>query len=253
MSMTPLLKNIPTPFLLLASDEAGRGPLAGPVVACTVGFLIKSAQNLRAWEKKLQDLGVRDSKQCHTLQRQKSLESLGINYCVSSEKSFQQATTSVGSFFVSALAKSAAEIDQLNILKASLLAMGESGLEIARLESELFHVLWLIDGPFTPLWGSFTKPQRCREIGGITFQDDEYKKVFHLLPLIKGDQRSAFIALASLMAKEMRDFQMSQWHERFPQYGFAKNQGYPTQAHREALKKWGPSPAHRLSYSLFGE
>lgn len=112
------------------------------------------------------------------------------------------------------------EIDRINILQASLLAM--------KIANEKLHNgmpdFILVDGKFTiPI--------------AITQQ-----------ALIKGESKSASIAAASIVAKITRDELMDTMHDKYPQYNFAKNKGYPTKEHRAAIIKHGPSPIHRVSF-----
>ncbi|TAM94828.1 MAG: ribonuclease HII [Chitinophagaceae bacterium] len=117
------------------------------------------------------------------------------------------------------------EIDHINILKASIKAMH---LAIAKLRQD--PGLLLIDGNrFIP-----------------------YRKIPHQC-MIKGDAKYASIAAASILAKTYRDAFMKSLHQQFPQYGWDVNKGYPTKIHREAIKKHGNTPYHRLSFRLLPE
>jgi ribonuclease HII len=117
------------------------------------------------------------------------------------------------------------EIDHINILKASIKAMH---LAIAKLRQD--PGLLLIDGNrFIP-----------------------YRKIPHQC-IIKGDAKYASIAAASILAKTYRDAFMKSLHQQFPQYGWDVNKGYPTKIHREAIKKHGNTPYHRLSFRLLPE
>jgi ribonuclease HII len=115
------------------------------------------------------------------------------------------------------------EIDKINILQASLLAMQNSW---QKLNLSLDHIV-LVDGPYL---------------------FEAVKNKAHAHALVKGDSRSLLIAAASLMAKEMRDQLMSAYHQQYPYYRFDKNAGYPTAIHRQALKHYGPCPIHRRSF-----
>jgi len=172
-------------------DEAGRGPLAGPVVAACV-ILPPDCDFTQ----------FRDSKTLTAVARERlrlQLTSIGAQ---------------VGVGIVSA-----ADIDRLNILQASLFAMKKAVEALPRLPDFL-----LVDGKFTvpmPL------PQQA---------------------LVKGDSRSASIAAASIVAKVTRDELMEEYHARFPIYNFRKHKGYPTAEHRQAVRDHGPSPIHRRSF-----
>jgi ribonuclease HII len=117
------------------------------------------------------------------------------------------------------------EIDKHNILKASFMAM-HAALDKLSTEPSLL----LIDGNrFIP-----------------------YRKIKHEC-IVKGDGKYQCIAAASILAKTYRDEYMSNLHEQFPQYGWKQNMGYPTASHREAIKKHGVTPLHRLSFTLLNE
>ena len=172
-------------------DEAGRGPLAGSVVAAAV-ILPTDLEELP---------GVFDSKQLTESEREELFDALhalpGIKISVASA--------------------TAAEIDQLNILRATHLAMRRA---VAGIREADFV---LVDG----LPVQFMLPSRN---------------------IIKGDAKCASIAAASIIAKVTRDREMVQADKEYPQYGFAKHKGYGTAEHLEALKKFGPSPIHRKSF-----
>lgn len=111
------------------------------------------------------------------------------------------------------------EIDRINILRASLLAMKRSVLAL-----DFVPAFLLVDGTFpVPL----DLPQKS---------------------LVKGEQASASIAAASIVAKVTRDRIMDELHLQYPVYGFDRNRGYPTAAHRAALQHHGPCPVHRLTF-----
>ena len=117
------------------------------------------------------------------------------------------------------------EIDKHNILKASFMAM-HAALDKLSTEPSLL----LLDGNrFIP-----------------------YRKIKHEC-IVKGDGKYQCIAAASILAKTYRDEYMSKLHEQFPQYGWKQNMGYPTASHREAIKKHGVTPLHRLSFTLLNE
>ena len=116
-------------------------------------------------------------------------------------------------------------IDQINILLASILAMHQALDQLTRRPAAI-----AVDGNrFLPYANI---PHHC---------------------LIKGDGRFLNIAAASILAKTARDALMRKLHEEFPEYQWQQNKGYPTRAHREALRKYGPTPYHRKSFRLLGE
>ncbi len=181
-----------TNVLVAGVDEAGRGPLAGPVVAAAVifrdGVVIE---------------GVRDSKQLSAARRE-TLAALIRERAAA----FALGTAEV------------AEIDALNILRASLLAMSRA---VTALQIAPQRVL--VDGNHLPELSC-----EARAVVG-------------------GDRRIAVVSAASILAKVARDAIMAELDRRYPQYGFARHKGYPTQAHREALKQHGPCPVHRRSFA----
>ncbi|HWQ71550.1 MAG TPA: ribonuclease HII [Desulfitobacteriaceae bacterium] len=180
-------------FLMLAGlDEAGRGPLAGPVVAAAC--ILPARFTLP---------GLNDSKKISESKREK----------LYSEIKLQALDYSLGS-------AEPAEIDALNILEATRLAMKRAlqGLKIRP------HFL-LIDALELPL---VDLPQ---------------------LSLIGGDGLSASIAAASILAKVTRDHWMKDLHTLYPEYGFNNNKGYGTAEHMQVLKRLGPCPLHRRSFT----
>lgn len=173
-------------------DEAGRGPLAGPVVAAAVVF-----------EPGTRIPGLDDSKRLSAAARAR-LEPLIRREAV---------CFALG-------AASPAEIDALDILQASLLAMGRA---VAALGAPPPDFL-LVDGN-RPLPSSI--PQRT---------------------VVGGDGLSTAIAAASVLAKQHRDALMDAYAREFPGYGFEIHRGYPTSDHREALRRLGPCPIHRRTF-----
>ncbi len=186
-------------FKLVAGvDEVGRGPLAGPVVAGAVIFP-PNMLDLALW-------GLNDSKKLSEKKR-RSLEPVIKEKALAWGIAWQNQR----------------QIDRLNIVKATEIAMEKALKNLARRPDYL-----LADG----------KP-----IGNFP-----YKQQF----LIKGDSLSLSIAAASVLAKCFRDRLMAGFDKSFPQYQFAKNKGYGSAAHCAALAKWGPSPLHRRSFIVKG-
>ena len=176
-------------------DEAGRGPLAGPVVAAAV-----------LWSDDYRVEGLTDSKKLSHRQR----ESLRLEL----ESLLPAGHWAVGS-------ASPAEIDEVNILQATYLAMHRA---IAQLQPA--PTLLLVDG------------NRFKAYPGIEHRCE-----------VKGDARFQAISAASIFAKTERDRLMTALHEEFPHYGWDRNMGYPSPAHRAALEAHGPSPWHRRSFA----
>ena len=177
-------------------DEAGRGPLAGPVVASCVVLHPE------------QQTGIFfDSKTLTAVKREKLFALL------------QQSPALIGVGMADAR-----EIETLNILQASLLAMRRAVADCRPVPSFQSPDFLLVDGTF--------------KVPIPTAQ----------LPLVKGESKSASIAAASIVAKVTRDHLMMEAHQRFPVYGFDRHQGYPTKAHREALRCHGPCVLHRRTF-----
>ena len=173
-------------------DEAGRGPLAGPVFAAAV--ILDPAKPIA---------GLRDSKKLSPTRRdelaliiQRDALSWSIAQC------------------------SAAEIDALNILQATMLAMRRAieGLSVA-------PTLALIDGNRCPVTTIRTEA------------------------IVKGDDKVIEISAASILAKTARDALLLEMHARYPQYGFDQHKGYPTALHLARLREYGVTPEHRRSYA----
>lgn len=173
-------------------DEAGRGPLAGPVVAAAV--ILDHAQNIRYLD---------DSKKLNQKRREEVFDSI------------QRGAVAIGIGQASRL-----EIDEINILQASMLAMERA---ISNLSIDPDEVL--CDG------------NRCPQIG------------IPIAAIVKGDAKVACISAASIVAKVTRDRIMVELHARFPEYGFDRHKGYPTKAHCLALKTHGPTIEHRRSFA----
>jgi ribonuclease HII len=172
-------------------DEAGRGPLAGPVVAAAV--ILRPG---------LVPEGIQDSKQMSAKKRDAVLKHI-----------LQQAEIGIGEASVQ-------EIDEINILRASHLAMCRA---IEALPNTPDHVL--VDGNMLP-----------RDL------------VLPATPIIKGDSLSLSIAAASIVAKTRRDAIMWDLAQQYPGYGWETNQGYPTKCHKDALQNLGITPHHRRSF-----
>lgn len=181
--------------ILIGIDEAGRGPLTGPVVACAC-YVPPSLSMYFS--------DVNDSKKISAKKREELLarmRHLGVLYGVGFA--------------------SAREIDRLNILQATFLAMRRACAKFMEVPSPLV----LVDGPH------LVKGLNLRQIA-----------------VVDGDAKSLNIAAASIVAKVARDKYMETLDKLYPQYGFAAHKGYGTAAHLEALRKYGPCPQHRRSF-----
>lgn len=178
--------------IICGVDEAGRGPLAGAVYAAAV--ILNPAQPID---------GLRDSKKLSELRRESLAEEIkakslawSIAFCTE------------------------VEIDELNILQASMLAMRRAveGLKV-------IPTLALIDGNRCPV-------MKVRSEA-----------------IVQGDDKVAAISAASILAKTARDASLMLLHEQYPQYAFDQHKGYPTSLHLERLRTHGVSPVHRKSYA----
>ncbi len=189
-----MLKNSVTNNKLeCGTDEAGRGCLAGPVTAAAVIL-----------PKKFKNKWLNDSKKLSQKKREflrPIIEKDALEFRLSHVHS--------------------SEIDKINILNASILAMHQA---IEKLENVTFIA---VDG------------NRFKPFGKVPHET-----------VIKGDGKYLNIAAASILAKTYRDDYMIQIHEEFPMYNWKQNKGYPTKEHREAIKKYGPSKYHRKSFKL---
>lgn len=179
------------PGLVAGVDEVGRGPLVGDVVAAAV--ILDPAQPI---------VGLTDSKKLSAAKRERLYDEI-------QEKALAWSIASA----------SPAEIDEINILHASMLAMRRAVLAL-----EPQPVYALIDG------------NRCPELPCPSE------------PVVKGDLLVAEISAASILAKVYRDRQMEALHAQYPEYGFAGHKGYPTKAHLQALAALGVLPQYRRSF-----
>jgi ribonuclease HII len=205
---------------IAGSDEVGRGPLAGPVVAATV-VITKLSSAL----KKLELLEIDDSKKLNSNKRELILKELSIDISKLKKGSkIALAGPLKGCGYFCVVEIGPVEIDKINILQASLKAMGKS-FEMAR--NKTFKGSWLIDGNKAPSEG----PRFCRKV-----------------TVIKGDSKSKVIGLASIIAKQYRDLLMEKFAKKYPGYGFERHAGYPTKFHREAIALLGPTKIHRRSF-----
>jgi ribonuclease HII len=191
------MKNFDNSFLtdkiryIAGTDEAGRGPLAGPVVAAAVIF------DNDVWIK-----GVNDSKQLTEKEREDLLPQI-IEKCLA-------CSVSVISHI---------QIERINILQASLLAM-TTCIDRLKVKPDLI----LVDG------------------------NKGLNHPINSIPIIKGDSKSFTIASASIIAKVGRDRIMKRLHLYYPNYNWSKNKGYGTAEHIAAIKTYGTSPLHRQSF-----
>jgi ribonuclease HII len=187
---------MPKDEIICGVDEAGRGPLAGSVVAAAV--VLNPNKPI---------LGLKDSKKLSAKVREELYELIirdSLAWCIAEA--------------------SPLEIDSINILQATMLAMKRA---IEGLEKTLGSLpdKALIDG------------NRCPQVA------------IEMEAIVKGDSKVQAISAASILAKVKRDRDMHQLHLKYPMYGFDQHMGYPTQAHFSALNQFGPCPEHRRSFA----
>lgn len=177
---------------IIGVDEAGRGPLAGRVYAAAV--ILDPFKDIK---------GLRDSKALSPLARDRLFDEIKCD-CLSYSISFSTHD----------------EIDKINILQATFLAMERA---VKSISSDFDHIL--VDGnqfPFSPHYSGNA--------------------------VVKGDTKIPEIMAASILAKVSRDRYMEEMHILYPEYQFIKHKGYPTQLHRDLVKEFGPSPIHRKTF-----
>lgn len=177
--------------LIAGADEAGRGPLAGDVIAAAV--ILDEARPID---------GIDDSKKLSEGKREHCFFQILEN-----AKAYGIARASVE------------EVDRLNILQASLLAMHRAVIDLIPQPDFVY-----VDGTHCPQWN------------------------YNSVALVKGDSRLQCIAAASILAKVTRDREMRELEKQYPGYGFASHKGYPTRSHLSALNKLGPCELHRRSF-----
>lgn len=179
---------------IAGTDEAGRGPLCGPVVAAAVIL-----------PRDIEIEGLNDSKKLTEKKREKLFD-------IIKEKAVAYAIAE----------SSPEEIDEINILNASMLAMRRA-VEALSVKADFV----LIDGNCSR---GFSVPTET---------------------VVKGDSVSSSIAAASILAKVTRDRQCAELDKLYPEYNIAKHKGYPTKEHMDAVRKYGPSPIHRKTFLKF--
>ena len=212
-----LLSNFSNFIIETGTDEAGRGCLAGPVTAAAI-ILPPDFKNEI----------LNDSKQLSEKTRVKLRPIIE-----------QQAV----SFAVTHLHPN--EIDEINILNASMKGMQECILKLNQTPEFI-----IVDGN-----RALNAKLGLKTTFGKRFTEEEIEllKSIPNQSIIKGDSKYLSIAAASVLAKTYRDDFMNRIHEEFPMYNWKKNKGYPTQEHREAIRKYGTTKYHRMSFRLLPE
>ena len=206
---------------VMGFDEAGRGPLAGPVFAAAVHLPLTLARKLVVSEW----AAVNDSKKLTERKRDALAATI---------KSTEGCVWAIAS-------ASAAEIDRLIILRATHLAMKRAHDEVVhRLSSSIPH-------PPTTNYQLSTTNYQPPTIH-VLVDGLPVSTLPHAINVVKGDAKSLLIAAASILAKTARDAYCQEMETKYPGYGFAQHKGYPTAAHFAALNKLGPCPEHRRSF-----
>jgi ribonuclease HII len=185
-----------TPGLIAGVDEAGRGPLAGPVVAAAV--ILDDLNPIK---------GLADSKKLSAIKRERLFDEIRAKAlcCCIAEASVE-------------------EIDQLNILQATLLAMRRAVMGLRLKPNKV-----LVDGNRLPVLDVLAEA------------------------IVKGDSKVQAISAASILAKVYRDRMCHDWHQQYPLYGFDKHKGYGTEIHLQALREHGATPWHRKTFAPVAE
>lgn len=213
------IKSHPLGEIFCYCDEVGRGPLAGPVVSCSVYLFPEGAGEQISY---LKNINVTDSKKLNQKKRLTILELMNIDVKTLKENKLYKINDLMGFALSSCNEK---EIDEINILQASLLSM-KRALSIVQRGKSILEAYALLDG-------------------NKTFKKSGFKGIE---ALVKGDSKSVFIALSSIIAKEYRDFQMCEFAKIYPEYGFESHSGYPTKYHKEAIINCGVLNIHRKSF-----
>ncbi len=212
-----LLNKLTQFFAECGTDEAGRGCLAGPVTAAAIilpeNFFIKKLNDSKQLSEKIRE------------NLKPLIEEGAITF----------AFTHIHN----------KEIDEINILNASMKAMQESILKLS-----IKPDFVIVDGN-RPIFSKLG----IKTSHGYNFSKNEIEHLKSIpnQSIVKGDSKFMSIAAASVLAKTYRDEYMNAIHEEFPMYNWKKNKGYPTTEHREAIKKYGVTKYHRMSFRLLPE
>lgn len=212
-----LLNKLTQFFAECGTDEAGRGCLAGPVTAAAIilpeNFFIKKLNDSKQLSEKIRE------------NLKPLIEEGAITF----------AFTHIHN----------KEIDEINILNASMKAMQESILKLS-----IKPDFVIVDGN-RPIFSKLG----IKTSHGYNFNKNEIEHLKSIpnQSIVKGDSKFMSIAAASILAKTYRDEYMNAIHEEFPMYNWKKNKGYPTTEHREAIKKYGVTKYHRMSFRLLPE
>lgn len=216
------IRNFAPGSIVVGIDEVGRGPLAGPVVACAA--VLKSPDAL---------LTLNDSKKLTRPKREAMFDAVKeacVCYAIASA--------------------SVAEIDEINILEADFLAMRRAlqALGLPGIQETAPQIPVEVKGSFAEVSGcdAGTAPQVLVAVDGNLKIRGVAPEI--QIPVVKGDGHIASISAASILAKVFRDRYMDELEKKYPGYGFDKHAGYGTKAHLAAIKKMGYTPEHRMSF-----
>ncbi len=223
--------NFSNHFLEAGTDEAGRGCLAGPVVAaafiCPEYSYIECERNpnLKIFFELINDSKKLSEKNREILKP--IIEEVAISFAVT--HIFEDV------------------IDEINILNASILGMQES---VLKLNPRPVYII--VDGisPLTPKGGTQDFINKLEVDFDLKIKFPEFSKSIPFSTIIKGDSKYVSIAAASVLAKTYRDAYMNKIHEEYPMYNWKQNKGYPTKEHREAIIKYGVTKYHRMTFKM---
>jgi ribonuclease HII len=212
--------------IVVGIDEVGRGPLAGPVVACAA--VLKAPDIMPE---------LNDSKKLTRPKR---------------EAMFDAVKDACACYAIASA--SVAEIDEMNILEADFLAMRRAlqALGLPGLHETAPEIPVEVKGNFASL-DPLSSPNGSAQEGSLLIAVDGNLKIHGIpaeiqMPIVKGDGRIASISAASILAKVFRDRYMDKLEEKYPGYGFDKHAGYGTKAHLDAIRRLGQTPEHRKSF-----
>jgi len=197
---------------IIGTDEVGRGPLCGPVLACAAMFKDPNFEIPAEFQKQF-DL-IRDSKKLSEKQREDMFAFIGEHFHLGIGLCDHET------------------IDRINILEASFLSMKKAILE---LKNNMGQGIW---GDVEPKYIILVDGNK--EIPNLSMEQ---------YAVIGGDKLVKSISAASIVAKVTRDRMMEQFHSKYPQYGLDKHKGYGTKVHMDALAKYGPCEIHRKSFA----
>lgn len=224
-----LVKNFPQE--IIAVDEVGRSPLAGPVVIGALKVTVNDYDSLITLLRSLRRIGVKDSKKLtgdHRIELLKKLKA--------SPKPFREKGTFTWKNLELTYVTWEMDhnvIDSENIFQASMRGMKEAALYLA--SEDKSQTTLLLDGQSKLRW------------------QEELPAAWNEITIVKGDVKSSLVGLAAIIAKEKRDSFMRDMHFLYPEYGFKTNAGYPTKEHRKAVEKYGPCLIHRKTFSKVKE